>query len=261
LDKFISDRKKEVISTVFKHKNPKILKTSNIILLIMSEKPEIKKFYGDLAGDTYLREIRRFGLRYDEMVDTLVGLLSLTSPTDILDIGCGVGNIDEAVFQTVPGCNITCVELSPEMVDVARKRLGQYGEDKLKIVCSDILEYEPDKKYDAIFSNLAIHNLPLEDKKIVLRKVRDWLKPEGVFIWGDFMDWGDTEVSKYFMEYRRQKVLESGASEQFVDEVFKKEAQDYRLTVVETVDLLREAEFEPEVLWAYSFLSIFRAKK
>jgi hypothetical protein len=39
-----------------------------------TNKKEIKKFYGDFAGDKYLREIRRFGLRYDEMIDTLVEL-------------------------------------------------------------------------------------------------------------------------------------------------------------------------------------------
>lgn len=225
-----------------------------------TNKQNIKKFYGDLAGEKYLREIRRFGLRYDEMVKTLVDLMCLNSPQEILDIGCGIGNIEEQLLNELPNSNITCVEVSPEMVAVAEKRLKK-SKRKVNLVCTNILDFKPNIKFDAIFSNLAIHNLPLKDKKILLRKIKKWLKPKGVFLWGEFMDWEDKKVGNFFMDYRKKVILESGAKKKFVEDILAKEEQDTRLTVTETIDVLRNAGFkEPEVLWVYSFLAIFRVK-
>jgi hypothetical protein len=75
------------------------------------------------------------------------------------------------------------------------------------------------------------------------------------------MDWEDEVVSKHFMDYRKKVVLESGVDKKVVEDVFAKEEKDPRLTVTETVDLLRDAGFKtPEVLWVYSFLAIFRVR-
>ena len=225
-----------------------------------TNKQDIKKFYGDLAGEKYLTEIRRFGLRYDEMVKTLVDLMCLNSPKEILDIGCGVGNIDEQLLNELPNSNITCVEVSPEMVAAAKERLEK-SRRKVNLVCTNILDFKPDIKFDAIFSNLAIHNLSLKDKKILLRKIKKWLKPKGVFLWGEFMDWEDEKVGKFFMDYRKKVILKSGAEKEFVEDILAKEEQDTRLTVTETIDVLRNVGFnKPEVLWVYSFLAIFRVK-
>lgn len=227
----------------------------------VTNKKEIKRFYGDFAGDKYLTEIRRFGLRYDEMIDTIVGLLLLNSPKEILDIGCGIGNVEEILFAKSPKTNITCVEISPEMIEVAKKRLEK-SRKNLTFTCKDILEFKPEMKFDAIFSNLAIHNLSLKDKIILLKKVKEWLKPNGVFILGDFMNWEDKSVAKHFMDYRNKIVLESGVDMKVIEDVFAKEEKDPRLTVTETIDLLRDVDFkDPEVLWVYSFLAIFRVRK
>ena len=131
---------------------------------------ELKKFYGSLAGDTYLREIRRFGLRYDEMVD------------------------------------------------VSRERLAGYK--GIEIICENIRHYNPSQKYDVIFSNLAIHNLANPDKLKLLRRIKDWLKPGGTFVWGGFMDWHDKKVDRHFMNYRRSAVMTSEVDKEFAEKNF-----------------------------------------
>jgi tRNA (cmo5U34)-methyltransferase len=218
-----------------------------------------KKFYGSLAGDTYLREIRRFGLRYDEMVDTLVDVVQVHSPSSILDIGCGIGNIDGLILDKLPEAKITAIELSPEMADVSRERLAGY--QGIDVICDDVLHYNATQKFDTIFSNLAIHNLPHDDKEKLLSRIKGWLKPKGVFLWGDFMDWHDKKVGQHFMDYRRSKVMESGVDKEFAEDIFAKEEKDYRLTVSETIDMLRDAGFHnPDVMWTYKFLAICSAR-
>lgn len=220
---------------------------------------EHKKFYGSLAGDTYLREIRRFGLRYNEMVDTLVDVVQVHSPSSILDIGCGIGNIDEMVLNRLPKAKITAIELSPEMADVARERLAGY--QGIEVICDDALHYNPNQKYDAVFSNLAIHNFPHDNKVKLLSRIKSWLKPDGIFVWGDFMDWHDKTVGRHFRDYRRKRVLGSGVDKEFAEDIFAKEAKDQRLTVPETIDMLRSAGFKnPDVMWTYKFLAICSAR-
>ncbi len=217
------------------------------------------EFYGNFTAETYLREIRRFGLRYDEMVDTLVDVVEVHSPGSILDIGCGVGNIEELILDKLPDAQITSIELSPEMADTARKRLASY--QGVEVICEDALHYNPSQKYDAVFSNLAIHNLPHDAKVKLLSRIKDWLKPNGIFVLGDFMDWHDKKVGKHFMEYRRKRVLESGVDKEFADEIFAKEEKDHRLTVPETIDMLRNVGFHnPDVMWTYKFLAICSAR-
>ena len=226
-----------------------------------TDKKEIKKFYGAFAGDKYLTEIRRFGLRYDEMIETIVDLLSITSPKEILDIGCGIGNIEELIFEKLPNSKITCIELSSEMASVSKERLIKF-QNKVNIICQDILNFESKQKFDVIFSNLVIHNLSIAKKKELLKKIRTWLKPNGIFIWGEFMDWKDKEIDKHFMDYRKKVILESGADKKIVEDILVKEEKDPRLTVIETIDLLRKVGFKnPEVLWVYSFLAVFWARK
>lgn len=220
---------------------------------------EHKEFYGRFTRETYLREIRRFGLRYDEMVDTLVDVVQVHSSSSILDIGCGTGHIDELVLDKLPEAQITAIELSPEMADTAREGLVSY--QGAEVICEDALHYNPTQKYDFIFSNLAIHNLPYDDKVKLLSKIKSWLKPNGVFVWGDFMDWHDKQVGKHFMDYRREKVLESGVDKEYADEIFAKEEKDHRLTVPETIDILRSVGFHnPDVMWTYKFLAICSAR-
>lgn len=222
------------------------------------QKGDIKRFYGDIAGDKYIKEIRRFGLRYDEMVDTLVNILTINQPKDILDIGCGVGNIEEDVLRKLLNAKIICVDLSPEMITFTKQRLKNYNTE---IICEDILRFKPKNKFDVIFSNLMMHNLPLNKKMILLKKIKTWLNPKGVFIWGDFMQWNDKEIEKHFMDYRKRVVLESGASKKLVEEIFTKESKDPRLTVEQTISLLKNTGFKKhEVIWVYSFLAIFYAK-
>ena len=141
-------------------------------------KKEITKFYDSFAGDKYLTEIRRFGLRYDEMVEIAIDLLLLDSPKEILDIGCGIGNVEQIIIKRSPKVNITCVEISSEMLEVAKQKLSP----EIKLVNKDILDYKSEMKFDAIFSNLAIHNLSLNDKRVLLKKIKEWLKPNGIFI-------------------------------------------------------------------------------
>lgn len=225
------------------------------------EKKDIIGFYDEFAGEKYLTEIRRFGIRYDEMVEQLVKFIRIEKPQNVLDIGCGIGNIDEAILAQSPDTRITGIDISPDMINVAKNRLKSFG-GQVTLLNQDALSYEPQDSFDLIFSNIAIHNLNTDEKIKILSKIQQWLKKDGIFIWGDFMNWTDKTVESFCMEERKQIILTSGVDPDFVEEVLQKENQDPRISVSEALELLKNSGFKDiDVLWVWSFLAIFRGRK
>lgn len=222
-------------------------------------------FYGSLAegkGERYLVEARRFIPRYDEIADEVTGLLQLNSPTEILDIGSGIGNIEEIIFRKLPKSRITCIEASPDMARTSRLNLAQYG-DRANVVNMSVLDFEPERQYDSILSNLALHNIPYDQKEGLIKNVRGWLSPKGVFVWSDLIKYANGQIQQRIVNERLRFAMERGASEEFARENFEKEGKhDYPLTTDETLGLLRKVGFEqPENVWLHEAFAIFYARK
>lgn len=95
----------------------------------------------------------------------------------ILDLGCGYGW--HCKYAGEQGASrILGIDLSSRMIEEARKRNS--GPGICYRVCG-IDEYEyPEKEWDCVVSNLALHYM--EDLESVFRKVYRTLKPQGVFL-------------------------------------------------------------------------------
>jgi len=157
---------------------------------------ETTNFYKTFAangGELYLAEIKRFAVGlYDPMVKNLINSLAIAPQSSILDLGCGVGNIEEEILTQYPDSHITCVDNTPEMIEATRERLERF-ETQPTLMCVDILSLQPEKSFSTVFSNLAIHNLSIAEKKRLLTKIQSWLEANGTFVWGDFMEFEDKE--------------------------------------------------------------------
>lgn len=206
-------------------------------------------FYGELAkgnGDRYLTEARRFIPAYDVIIGMATDLLKSNLSQRVLDIGSGVGNVEEIILKKSPNAQIICVETSPEMARASRERLASYG-DQIKILNMDILDYKPEQGFDAALSNIALHNIPYDKKEGLIRNIRDWLNPGGLFVWSDLIKYNNDEVQKRVTEQRLRFAMANGATEEFARENFEKEGKhDYPLTMEETWALLEKVRFGDE---------------
>jgi tRNA (cmo5U34)-methyltransferase len=220
-----------------------------------------QKYYKKLSKK-YLVEARNFIPKYDEILKQILDLVQIKNSKKILDIGCGVGNLEELILKKFPNSQITCVEASLEMAQISKSKLAKYKEN-VKIIKIDILDFKPNEKYDLIISNLVLHNISYNKKGKLLKKIRRWLKSDGIFIWGDLIKYDDKKMQEFFVNYRLKFGLKRGGSKKFAKRNFEKEKKhDFPLTIEKTLEILRKVGYkQPKKVWNHDTFAIFYMKK
>jgi ubiquinone/menaquinone biosynthesis C-methylase UbiE len=130
----------------------------------------------------------KFNPSYHENIAILrEGLDSWGTPQDarICDLGAGTGNYISALFRDRPGASYTHVDFDRSMNELAEEKYRQLGLDQVVIVEEYVqrLEFQP-CIFDLIICVNALYAISPQES--VLREIRRWLKPGGVFFIIDF---------------------------------------------------------------------------
>jgi tRNA (cmo5U34)-methyltransferase len=104
----------------------------------------------------------------------------------VLELGTGTGETALRVLARHPGASLVGVDVSEDMLAVARDRL--VGADLRVARLEDPL---PDGPFDLVFSALAIHHLDGPGKADLLRRVAAVVGEGGRFVIGDVVVPGD----------------------------------------------------------------------
>jgi ubiquinone/menaquinone biosynthesis C-methylase UbiE len=107
------------------------------------------------------------------------------SPTSILDLGCGNGNITEKLIQLFPTTTFTLVDASREMINLCKYRFDFYN---LKYHNNYFTDFKfQEKSYDLILAGFSLHHLDDKNKHTIFKKIFDSLKHGGIFSYSDLM--------------------------------------------------------------------------
>lgn len=104
------------------------------------------------------------------------GVVELLQPKrgeKILDLGCGTGDLSYEISKS--GALVTGSDFSEEMIEKARKKFPQ-----IPFIVEDGETFRTNEKYDAIFSNAALHWMKQAAK--VVESVEQALHPGGRFV-------------------------------------------------------------------------------
>jgi ubiquinone/menaquinone biosynthesis C-methylase UbiE len=79
----------------------------------------------DQMAPVYIREIDK---RFVPVVEHLIGRAELKSGQHVLDLGAGTGSVALRVAPAIaPNGHVTAVDISPEMLELARQRTAGAG--------------------------------------------------------------------------------------------------------------------------------------
>lgn len=120
---------------------------------------------------------------YEEWAAYLISLLKEHGIDDglVLDLGCGTGSLTEILARE--GYDMTGIDISPDMLQIAMEKRAESGHDILYLL-QDMREFELYGTVRAIVSICDSMNYLLEpgDLGQTLRLVNNYLDPEGLFI-------------------------------------------------------------------------------
>ncbi|MCK5438703.1 MAG: methyltransferase domain-containing protein, partial [Gemmatimonadetes bacterium] len=116
--------------------------------------------------------LRYADLRLRPAVD-LLAQVSLASPKQIVDLGCGAGNVTRILAERWPDVDLTGVDGSAEMLNRARDLAVN-----VRWVQADIATWTPDTPLDLLFSNAALHFV--DEHERLFPKLLEFLAPGGV---------------------------------------------------------------------------------
>ena len=120
---------------------------------------------------------------YEEWGEYLHGLLLEYGVEDglVLDLGCGTGTMTEILASK--GYDMTGVDFSEEMLDIAMQKRTKRGHDILYLM-QDMREFELYGTVRAVVSICDCMNYILEEEDLleVFRLVNNYLDPGGIFV-------------------------------------------------------------------------------
>lgn len=111
----------------------------------------------DLQAFAYEEKFMDLDL-YNDTYNAFCNLVACTDP-EIFEIGCGPGNITRYLQEHIPEARITATDLSPNMVELARKNNKAVQVEVMD--CRDIGQIE--KRYNAIMCGFCVPYLNREE--------------------------------------------------------------------------------------------------
>ena len=161
----------------------------------------------------------------------------------VLDLGAGTGLLSAVISNRYSRAKVTLVDLSVEMLRVARRRFASEPE-RFEFRVMDFARKDLPSGYDLVVSALSIHHLTDGDKRETFSKVNGALVADGCFVNLDQVLGETPEEEARYEEWWLRRVREAGASEEDLAAAFRRMRADKNATLEAQIRWLEEAGFE-----------------
>jgi tRNA (cmo5U34)-methyltransferase len=123
----------------------------------------------------------------------------------VLDLGVGTGKTSEVFLDKYPQATVVGIDLFDEMLDHARSRFAKYG-SRVQLEKGDFRTVALSGQFDVCVSALSLHHLTPSEKKELFQRIRDVLKPQGLFLMIDWTRFQSPRIQKAAFENAEKHV-------------------------------------------------------
>lgn len=191
--------------------------------------------------------------------------ISQNTQAKVLDLGCGDGLFIQELLKSFTPAKVRLVDGSNEMLDAAKKRLGE--QEKLHFSLASFQELLSkdliDENFDFIYSSLAIHHLPFEAKRILYAYIYNHLSTGGCFIHYDVVVPPSEKIESCYLSIWKEWIKKHPAIEKRKDlinipEQYKNNKDNVPDTLDSQLRIMKEIGFKDvDCYFKYGIFSLF----
>ena len=123
---------------------------------------------------------------FGTVLDRLIQLSSPKRADACVDLGAGTGFVATALAPLVS--SVLAVDVSAAMVASLTERATEHGLHNLSAEVGDLREFRlPPASVDLVVSSYALHHLSHRDKRVLVARAANWLRPGGRLVIADMM--------------------------------------------------------------------------
>ncbi len=223
----------------------------------------------DRIKDCYKQEaaafdamIRKLVPNYEQMIDVLVSIIPGPAGRclSVADLGCGTGAVSSAIADKFPNAELTCVDMSDNMLRLAEAKLGEH----ITCIQADFNTFEFPRQYDLIVSSLALHHLVTDgDKLTFYEKIFSALKPDGQFINIDVILAANEALEDIYLKKLKNFMAEHITREEIErDWIPKYGSVDFPVSMTTHLDMMKSCGFKDiDVVYKYYRFAVYTGRR
>ncbi len=216
----------------------------------------------NLVAQKYDEQRRFFIPCFDDYYQTSISFLAKIrfDFNSILDLGAGTGLLTKFLYDKYPKAKFTLVDVSEQMIDVARQRFESM--DNFSFIIDDYSKKLPSNQFDLIASALSIHHLENDSKSVLYSNIYNKLPDNGCFINLDQFNAASDSINDYYNQYWYDYIGQCAILEKERDLWLQRRELDKENTISETLGLMKQLGFKHvECIYSYMKFGVILAIK
>lgn len=181
---------------------------------------------------------------FDDFYGTALKLIEEWQATEniaVLDVGAGTGLFSAMVRARISVGRLCLLDGSPAMLDEARARFPDDARAQYRV--ADMAEADLGGGWDLVISALAIHHLTDDRKRDLYKRIRQALKPGGLFINAEQVAGPNPTADARYARVWLDQIRARGVSEEEIRRAEERMAFDRCASVESQLRWLTDAGF------------------
>jgi len=178
----------------------------------------------------------------------------------VLDLGAGTGLFSSFILQKYPQAQLTLIDLSESMLDIAKSRFENVS--NVQYFVGDYTTFDYPERYDLVISSLSIHHLLDAEKRELYQKVYSILNRDGVFVNADQVLGSTDYLDSLYQSDWTNHVEHSGLAQAEISAAYERTKLDKMSTLDEQLRWLTDIGFsDVDCMYKYYNFVVMYARK